>query len=68
MPVHLYGLLADMESIMAAAAERRIPVIEDACQAIGAMRNGRQAGTIGTAGCFSFFPRNMKVSVIRSSY
>ena len=56
MPVHLYGLLADMDPIMSAAAERDIPVIEDACQAIGALRNGRQAGTIGAAGCFSFFP------------
>ena len=56
MPVHLYGLLADMETVMSAAAERSIPVIEDACQAIGATRHGRQAGTIGAAGCFSFFP------------
>jgi dTDP-4-amino-4,6-dideoxygalactose transaminase len=56
LPVHLYGLVADMDAIMAIGAERGIPVIEDACQAIGAMRGGRQAGTIGTAGCFSFFP------------
>ena len=56
MPVHLYGLVADMDAIMALAAERGIPVIEDACQAIGAMRGDRQAGTFGTAGCFSFFP------------
>ena len=56
MPVDLYGLVADMDAIMAIASERGIPVIEDACQAIGAMRGNRQAGTIGTAGCFSFFP------------
>ena len=56
LPVHLYGLVADMDAIMAVGAERGIPVIEDACQAIGAMRGGRQAGAIGTAGCFSFFP------------
>ena len=56
MPVDLYGLVADMDAILAVAGERRIPVIEDACQAIGAMRGGRQAGTLGTAGCFSFFP------------
>ena len=54
MPVHLYGLVADMEGIAAVAGG--IPVIEDACQAIGAMREGRQAGGLGTAGCFSFFP------------
>lgn len=56
MPVHLYGLLADMEAILDVAKERGIPIVEDACQAIGATRSGRQAGTIGTAGCFSFFP------------
>ena len=56
LPVHLYGLVADMDAIMAIGAERGIPVIEDACQAIGAMRGGRQAGAIGNAGCFSFFP------------
>ena len=56
LPVHLYGLVADMDAIMAIGAEHGIPIIEDACQAIGAMRGGRQAGVIGTAGCFSFFP------------
>jgi len=55
MPVHLFGLCADMDPILEAAGSR-IPVIEDACQAIGAGYLGRQAGTIGTAGCFSFFP------------
>ena len=54
MPVHLYGLIADMEAILSIAGS--IPVIEDACQAIGARRGARQAGAIGTAGCFSFFP------------
>ena len=56
MPVHLYGQMADMQALLAVAAERDLPVIEDACQAIGAAQNGRQAGTVGRAGCFSFFP------------
>jgi dTDP-4-amino-4,6-dideoxygalactose transaminase len=56
VPVHLYGLCADMDPIMDVARARGIPVIEDAAQAIGATYNGRQAGSIGTLGCFSFFP------------
>jgi dTDP-4-amino-4,6-dideoxygalactose transaminase len=56
LPVHLYGLCADMDPILEVASERGIPVIEDACQAIGARYRGRQAGTIGTIACFSFFP------------
>ena len=56
IPVHLYGLMAEMDPILAAASEHGIPVIEDACQAIGAEHRGRQAGTLGVAACFSFFP------------
>lgn len=56
IPVHLYGQMADMAALLEIAAPQGIPVIEDACQAIGAAHNGRQAGTVGTAGCFSFFP------------
>ena len=56
MPVHLYGLLADMEPIMAVAHEHGLPVIEDAAQAIGAASPAGSAGAIGTTGCFSFFP------------
>jgi dTDP-4-amino-4,6-dideoxygalactose transaminase len=56
VPVHLYGLCADMDPIMDVARARGIPVIEDAAQAIGATYKGRQAGSIGTFGCFSFFP------------
>jgi dTDP-4-amino-4,6-dideoxygalactose transaminase len=56
LPVHLFGGCADMDPICRAAAERGIPVIEDAAQSIGAEYNGRRAGGIGTAGCFSFFP------------
>lgn len=56
MPVHLYGLCAEMDQILAAASQAGVAVIEDACQAIGATYKGRQAGSMGTAGCFSFFP------------
>jgi dTDP-4-amino-4,6-dideoxygalactose transaminase len=56
MPVHLYGLCADMDAILGVASQHRVPVIEDACQAIGATYRGRQAGSMGGAGCFSFFP------------
>ena len=56
LPVHLYGLCADMDAVLAVAARAGVPVIEDACQAIGATDRGRQAGSMGVAGCFSFFP------------
>jgi dTDP-4-amino-4,6-dideoxygalactose transaminase len=56
MPVHLYGQCADMDAIMAIAARAGVPVIEDACQSIGATYGDRQAGAVGTVGCFSFFP------------
>jgi dTDP-4-amino-4,6-dideoxygalactose transaminase len=56
IPVHLFGLPADMEPIMDVAERCGIAVIEDAAQAIGAEYQGRKAGTIGAMGCFSFFP------------
>src|SRR5262249_8666245 len=57
MPVHLFGQCAAMDSILEIAKDRRICVIEDAAQAIGASDSkGRQAGSIGDMGCFSFFP------------
>ena len=56
IPVHLFGLCADMEPLIDLASRRGIALIEDACQAIGARYRGRQAGSMATAGCFSFFP------------
>jgi dTDP-4-amino-4,6-dideoxygalactose transaminase len=56
MPVHLYGLAADMDPLMAAADRTGIAVIEDAAQAIGATYKSRPLGGIGALGCFSFFP------------
>lgn len=54
--VHLFGQCADMDPILTAAQKHGIPVIEDAAQALGAKDKGRQAGTMGTMGTFSFFP------------
>src|SRR5437870_667447 len=56
MPVHLFGQCAEMEPILQIAARRKVPVVEDAAQAIGAMSRHRKAGSLGQAGCFSFFP------------
>jgi dTDP-4-amino-4,6-dideoxygalactose transaminase len=56
VPVHLYGQPADMDALQAIADRHGIPVVEDACQAHGAQHNGRKAGAIGLAGCFSFYP------------
>jgi dTDP-4-amino-4,6-dideoxygalactose transaminase len=56
IPVHLFGQPADMDPIMDFAAGRKLFVIEDACQAHGALYKGRPVGSIGDAGCFSFYP------------
>jgi dTDP-4-amino-4,6-dideoxygalactose transaminase len=56
IPVHLFGQMADMDPIMEIARRRKLFVIEDACQAHGAAYKGRPAGSIGDAGCFSFYP------------
>jgi len=56
IPVHLFGQMADMDSIMDIANAHNLVVIEDAAQAIGAEYKGRRAGSIGHYGCFSFFP------------
>jgi dTDP-4-amino-4,6-dideoxygalactose transaminase len=56
LPVHLHGLMADMDAIMEIARRRGLVVIEDAAQAHGAEYKGRRAGSIGDLGCFSFYP------------
>jgi dTDP-4-amino-4,6-dideoxygalactose transaminase len=56
LPVHLFGLTADMNPIAEIAQANRLPVIEDAAQAIAARYHGKSAGSLGSAGCFSFFP------------
>jgi dTDP-4-amino-4,6-dideoxygalactose transaminase len=56
MPVHLFGLAADMDAVHAALVGKNIAVIEDAAQAIGSIYDGKYVGNIGDFGCFSFFP------------
>src|SRR5271165_152779 len=56
IPVHLFGLSAEMNEIHGVAVEQGIPVIEDAAQAIGARYAGRPVGSLGLMGCLSFFP------------
>lgn len=56
IPVHLFGLPAEMDAILAIAAKHELAVIEDAAQAIGAQAKRQCVGGIGTLGCFSFFP------------
>ena len=56
IPVHLYGRTVDMEPLLDLCRERGVFVVEDACQAHGARYRGRPAGSLGDAGCFSFYP------------
>jgi len=56
IPVHLFGLSADLAPIMEAAGKYEVPVIEDAAQAIGARYKEKPVGSIGAIGCYSFFP------------
>lgn len=56
IPVHLFGLPADMKPLIELAARRDLKVIEDAAQAIGAEYGKQKVGTFGSIGCFSFFP------------
>ncbi|MFS0911391.1 DegT/DnrJ/EryC1/StrS family aminotransferase [Microbacterium sp. 179-I 3D2 NHS] len=59
MPVHAFGLCADMDAITAVAERRGLPVLEDAACALGGTYDGRHAGTLGTAGVYSFHPRKI---------
>jgi len=56
VPVHLYGQPADMDRILEIAKTHNLTVIEDACQAHGALYKTKKAGSLGVAGCFSFYP------------
>jgi len=56
MPVHLYGLPAEMDAINSLAARHGLVVIEDSAQAAGARYRGRRCGSLGSVACFSFFP------------
>ena len=56
LPVHLYGQMTDMRALVQLARKHNLIVLEDACQAHGATRDGIQAGTAGVAGAFSFYP------------
>lgn len=62
IPVHLYGFPAQMRELCEIAAKHHLAIVEDACQAHGALHRGRKVGSIGDVGCFSFFPsKNMTV-------
>lgn len=56
IPVHIFGQMADMDPILEIAKRHRLFVVEDACQAHGATYKGKSAGSMGDAGCFSFYP------------
>jgi len=56
MPVHLFGLPANMDAVLEIAGRHSLAVIEDAAQAIGARWKEKSVGSLGTCGCFSFFP------------
>jgi len=59
IPVHLFGLAADMDAIVPLCRERGLRIVEDAACGLGATYHGRHVGTFGDAGCFSFHPRKI---------
>ena len=62
IPIHIYGNPCDFESVKEFAETKKIPIIEDACQAHGATYKGKKVGSLGQLGCFSFYPtKNMTV-------
>ena len=62
IPVHIYGNPCDFDSVKNFAEEQKIPIIEDACQAHGAIYKNKKVGSISDVGCFSFYPtKNMTV-------
>ena len=62
LPVHLYGQPAAMDELNEIANRKSVTILEDACQAHGAVYRGKRAGSLGTAACFSFYPsKNMTV-------
>jgi perosamine synthetase len=56
MPVHIFGRPMPMDEIMRLAAARKLPVVEDACEALGATYKGRPVGAFGAASTFAFYP------------
>jgi dTDP-4-amino-4,6-dideoxygalactose transaminase len=56
LPVHLYGQCADIDPLLDLSKRFKLPIVEDAAQAIGAEDRGRRAGSMGQIGCFSFYP------------
>ena len=62
IPVHIYGNPCNFDSVKAFAEEQKIPIVEDACQAHGAIYKNRKVGSLSDVGCFSFYPtKNMTV-------
>jgi perosamine synthetase len=62
IPVHIYGNPCDVDSVKSLAEQQKIPIIEDACQAHGAIFKGKKVGNLSDVGCFSFYPtKNMTV-------
>jgi perosamine synthetase len=62
IPVHIYGNPCNFDSVKAFAEEKKIPIVEDACQAHGAIYKNKKVGSLSEVGCFSFYPtKNMTV-------